>query len=75
MRVNITLDQKALNKQGIDDQELVEYIQSLGLVVTNAKMLIRFKVFTTDIDKEKMQQLVENPIVLDISPDERRHTI
>ncbi|AXY03699.1 hypothetical protein D1115_22730 (plasmid) [Vibrio alfacsensis] len=75
MRVNITLNQQALHQQGIDDQELVEYIQSLGLVVTNAKMLIRFKVFTTDIDDEKLQLLGENPIVLDISPDTRRHAI
>ncbi|MGR5422867.1 hypothetical protein [Vibrio sp. PNB22_4_1] len=75
MRVNITLDQKALNEQGIGDQKLVEHIQGLGLTITNAKMLIRFKVFTTDIDEETMQQLVKNPIVLDVSPDERRHTI
>ncbi|MGR5323665.1 hypothetical protein ACP3VW_07250 [Vibrio sp. DNB22_17_1] len=75
MRVNITLDQKALNEQGVDDKELVSHIQGLGLTVTNTKMLIRFKVFTTDIDKDKMQQLVANPIVLDVSPDERRQAI
>ncbi|WP_164684169.1 hypothetical protein [Vibrio maerlii] len=45
------------------------------MTARNEGMLIRFKVFTTEIDELTMERLSGHPVIKDISPDDKKHAL
>lgn len=75
MNVNIVFNEDEIEKQNLNNEDLIEFVDTYSTVEYNKGLLIRFKIACITINPDNFNILNNNPLIKSIEEDGKQEAI